>query len=156
MKIQLTGKSFRLVEAGLNTLKIVEAKAVPSGKPQGIEFTFEDINGTQMKASYKFNNDKAMYVLSLIIRAFFGNINEFDTNMIGDLVGEFIDVEVKHTEKESTKRAGEKVVFANISKIIGKTNWKGREPWGSVLDIEVDYDFDEADTVEMNDEDLPF
>ena len=55
MKIQLTGKSFKLVEAGLNTLKIVEAKAVPSGKPQGIEFTFEDINGTQMKASYKFN-----------------------------------------------------------------------------------------------------
>ena len=156
MKIQLTGKSFKLVEAGLNTLKIVEAKAVPSGKPQGIEFTFEDEYGAQMKASYKFNNDTAMYVLSLIIRAFFGNINEFDTNMVGQLVGEFIDVEVKHTEKESTRRPGEKVVFANISKIIGKTNWKGREPWGSVLDIEVDYDFDEADTVEMNDEDLPF
>ena len=148
MKIQLTGKSFKLVEAGLNTLKIVEAKAVPSGKPQGIEFTFEDEHGAQMKASYKFNNDTAMYVLSLIIRAFFGNIHEFDTNMVGQLVGEFIEVEVKHTKKESTKREGEYVVFANIAKIIGKgQGWE---------ESDVEYDFDEVDMVEMNDEDLPF
>ena len=89
-----------------------------------------------------------MYVLSLIIRAFFGNINEFDTNMVGQLVGEFIEVEVKHTKKESTKREGEYVVFANIGKIIGKG-----QAWE---ESDVEYDFDEVDMVEMNDEDLPF
>jgi hypothetical protein len=68
--------------------------------------------------------------------------------MVGQLVGEFIEVEVKHTEKESTKREGEKVVFANIAKIIGKgQGWE---------ESDVEYDFDEADMVEMNDEDLPF
>ena len=44
MKIQLSTSSFKLIEKGPNTLKIVEAKAVPSGKPQAIEIKFEDRN----------------------------------------------------------------------------------------------------------------
>ena len=81
MKIQLSTSSFKLIEKGPNTLKIVEAKAVPSGKPQAIEIKFEDRNGTGMSATYRFTNDKAMFVLSLILRSFFGDITEFDTNM---------------------------------------------------------------------------
>ena len=155
MKIQLSTSSFKLIEQGPNTLKIVEAKAVPSGKPQAIEIKFEDRNGTGMSATYRFNNDKAMFVLSLILRSFFGDITEFDTNMVGELVGQFLDVEIKHISKPSTQRPGENVVFANIGKVIGKTNWKGRQPWGDIVDEEVDFD-DVDEEVEINDEDLPF
>ena len=149
MKIQLSTSSFKLIEKGFNTLKIVEAKAVPSGKPQAIEIKFVDRNGTPMNATYRFNNDKAMFVLSLILRAFFGDITEFDTNMVGDLVGEFLDVEIKHITKDSTQRPGETVIFANIGKVIGKG-----QSWEAAAD---DVDFDDVDEeVEINDEDLPF
>ena len=149
MKIQLSTSSFKLIEKGFNTLKIVEAKAVPSGKPQAIEIKFVDRNGTPMSATYRFNNDKAMFVLSLILRAFFGDITEFDTNLVGDLVGEFLDVEIKHITKDSTQRPGETVIFANIGKVIGKG-----QSWEAVAD---DVDFDDVDEeVEINDEDLPF
>ena len=148
MKIQLSTSSFKLIEKGFNTLKIVEAKAVPSGKPQAIEIKFVDRNGTPMSATYRFNNDKAMFVLSLILRAFFGDITEFDTNMVGDLVGEFLDVEIKHITKDSTQRPGETVIFANIGKVIGKG-----QSWEAAADV----DFDDVDEeVEINDEDLPF
>ena len=149
MKIQLSTSSFKLIEKGFNTLKIVEAKAVPSGKPQAIEIKFVDRNGTPMSATYRFNNDKAMFVLSLILRAFFGDITEFDTNMVGDLVGEFLDVEIKHINKDSTQRPGETVIFANIGKVIGK----GQSLEAAADDVEFD-DVDEE--VEINDEDLPF
>lgn len=149
MKIQLSTSSFKLIEKGFNTLKIVEAKAVPSGKPQAIEIKFVDRNGTPMSATYRFNNDKAMFVLSLILRAFFGDITEFDTNMVGDLVGEFLDVEIKHITKDSTQRPGETVIFANIGKVIGKG-----QSWEAAAE---DVDFDDVDEeVEINDEDLPF
>ena len=149
MKIQLSTSSFKLIEKGFNTLKIVEAKAVPSGKPQAIEIKFVDRNGTPMSATYRFNNDKAMFVLSLILRAFFGDITEFDTNMVWDLVGEFLDVEIKHITKDSTQRPGETVIFANIGKVIGKG-----QSWEAAAD---DVDFDDVDEeVEINDEDLPF
>lgn len=149
MKIQLSTSSFKLIEKGFNTLKIVEAKAVPSGKPQAIEIKFVDRNGTPMSTTYRFNNDTAMFVLSLILRAFFGDITEFDTNMVGDLVGEFLDVEIKHITKDSTQRPGETVIFANIGKVIGKG-----QSWEAAAD---DVDFDDVDEeVEINDEDLPF
>lgn len=90
-----------------------------------------------------------MFVLSLILRAFFGDITEFDTNMVGDLVGEFLDVEIKHITKDSTQRPGETVIFANIGKVIGKG-----QSWEAAAD---DVDFDDVDEeVEINDEDLPF
>ena len=150
MKIQLSTSSFKLIEQGPNTLKIVEAKAVPSGKPQAIEIKFEDRNGTGMSATYRFNNDKAMFVLSLILRSFFGDITEFDTNMVGELVGEYLDVEIKHISKPSTQRPGENVVFANIGKVIGKG-----QPWE--VDEEEDFEDEfEVDGLEINDEDLPF
>lgn len=149
MKIQLSTSSFKLIEKGFNTLKIVEAKAVPSGKPQAIEIKFVDRNGTPMSTTYRFNNDTAMFVLSLILRAFFGDITEFDTNMVGDLVGEFLDVEIKHITKDSTQRPGETVIFANIGKVIGKG-----QSWEAAAD---DVEFDDVDEeVEINDEDLPF
>ena len=149
MKIQLSTSSFKLIEKGFNTLKIVEAKAVPSGKPQAIEIKFVDRNGTPMSTTYRFNNDTAMFVLSLILRAFFGDITEFDTNMVGDLVGEFLDVEIKHITKDSTQRPGETVIFANIGKVIGKG-----QSWEAAAD---DVDFDDVDEeAEINDEDLPF
>ena len=153
MKIQLSTSSFKLIEKGFNTLKIVEAKAVPSGKPQAIEIKFEDRNGTGMSATYRFNNDKAMFVLSLILRSFFGDITEFDTNMVGELVGEYLDVEIKHISKPSTQRPGENVVFANIGKVIGKG-----QPWEVDVDFEddEDVDFEGDDVEEINDEDLPF
>ena len=149
MKIQLSTSSFKLIEKGFNTLKIVEAKAVPSGKPQAIEIKFVDRNGTPMSTTYRFNNDTAMFVLSLILRAFFGDITEFDTNMVGDLVGEFLDVEIKHITKDSTQRPGETVIFANIGKVIGKG-----QSWEAAAD---DVEFDDVDEeAEINDEDLPF
>ena len=153
MKIQLSTSSFKLIEKGPNTLKIVEAKAVPSGKPQAIEIKFEDRNGTGMSATYRFNNDKAMFVLSLILRSFFGDITEFDTNMVGELVGEYLDVEIKHITKDSTQRPGETVIFANIGKVIGKG-----QPWEVDMDFEDDeeLDFEGDDVEEINDEDLPF
>ena len=153
MKIQLSTSSFKLIEKGPNTLKIVEAKAVPSGKPQAIEIKFEDRNGTGMSATYRFNNDKAMFVLSLILRSFFGDITEFDTNMVGELVGEYLDVEIKHISKPSTQRPGENVVFANIGKVIGKG-----QPWEVDMDFEdgEELDFEGDDVEEINDEDLPF
>ena len=153
MKIQLSTSSFKLIEKGPNTLKIVEAKAVPSGKPQAIEIKFEDRNGTGMSATYRFNNDKAMFVLSLIFRSFFGDITEFDTNMVGELVGEYLDVEIKHISKPSTQRPGENVVFANIGKVIGIG-----QPLEGDMDFEddEDLDFEGDDVEEINDEDLPF
>ena len=153
MKIQLSTSSFKLIEKGPNTLKIVEAKAVPSGKPQAIEIKFEDRNGTGMSATYRFNNDKAMFVLSLILRSFFGDITEFDTNMVGELIGEYLDVEIKHISKPSTQRPGENVVFANIGKVIGKG-----QPWEVDMDFEdgEELDFEGDDVEEINDEDLPF
>ena len=149
MKIQLSTSSFKLMEKGPNTLKIVEAKAVPSGKPQNIEIKFEDRHGTTMTATYRFTNDKAMFVLSLILRSFFGEIVEFDTNMVGELVGEYLDVEIKHITKDSTQRPGEKVIFANIGKVIGKG-----QPWDG--DEDLDFEGDDDEEIEINDEDLPF
>ena len=102
-----------------------------------------------MSATYRFNNDKAMFVLSLILRSFFGDITEFDTNMVSDLIGEYLDVEIKHISKPSTQRPGENVVFANIGKVIGKG-----QPWDG--DEELDFEGDDVEEIEINDEDLPF
>lgn len=146
MKIKLSNKpEFKLIPEGRNVLKITEAKAVPSGKPQAIEVKFEAENGGKCQSIYNFNNEKGMFVLSLIIRNVFGDCDEFETSRASELEGKFLEVEIKHTQKPSSTEEGKILTFVNIGKIIGSG-----EPFGEVTEP------DFSTTIDIEDEDLPF
>lgn len=122
MKIALPKSEFTLVPDGKQILEITSAKALPSGKPQSIEIEWVHKNGGKLKSKYDFANDKALFALSFLLKNAFGNIDEFDTVMLPQLVKMQFEVEVKHDVKDSTRREGETVTFANIQKVLGKVN----------------------------------
>lgn len=124
MKINLPKNDFAPVAEGEQVLQIVECNALPSGAPQTIELKMKDVNGRTITSTHNINNDKAMFVFSLYVRALLGDMEDFDTSDCAKLVGQFVTVEVKHVVKDSIKNEGQTVTFANVAKVIGAAN-----PW---------------------------
>lgn len=126
-KFKITAGVFTLMAAGKKTLKVKKAEGKPSANPKEIEVTFKDAAGATLKNKYTLDekNETGSYVTSLFLSACLGNIDEFDTNDIPQLVGKYVEVEVVHNEVESKKDPSKTNTFANIGKIYG-----AGEPFG--------------------------
>lgn len=119
MKVNLSTSEFKIVKEGSNVLKIVSAKAIPSGRPTQIEIKFEDKDGGSITSNYEFSNNKSMFVFTLLVQKLLGvTESTFDTDDLGKLVNKYVNVLIEHTNKPSTKNPGEVVTFANIKRII--------------------------------------
>lgn len=129
--LNLPRNEFELVPSGVLTMKIESMELKPAFRPEVIEAVYVDSKGRKIKSSYTISNDKSLYVFSLVARAILGDVEQLDSQMIAQLVGHCIEVEVKHTTKESTKEAGKVNTFANISKILGK----GVNPFGNTIQV---------------------
>lgn len=124
--LNLPKNEYELVPQGVLTMQIESMELKPAFRPEVIEAVYVDYKGRKIKSSYTIANDKSLYVFSLVARAILGDVDQLDSEMIRTLCGKFIDVEVKHTTKESNKEDGKVNTFANINKIIGK----GTKPFG--------------------------
>lgn len=111
---------FKLVPEGERKLEIVQAMCVPSGKPSKAEIKFMDSEGGTISSTYNFDNDKGMFIFSLIVQKALGlgDNDEFNTDDIENLVGKKILCEVVHTEGTKPNQSGELPKFANIKRII--------------------------------------
>ena len=65
MKIKMNMKGFKLVEEGERVLKITKAECTPSGKPDKLKVTFQDVkDGGMINSQYSFNNSGAVFAMS--------------------------------------------------------------------------------------------
>lgn len=118
MKIGLS-TGFKLIPEGNQTLKIISAEVTPKAKPKQLELKFQHQNGGTNERSYDWSKDIELFLMTLIVRFALGDMDEFDTDNANELVGKYVEVLVEHTIKDSTKKAGETVTFANVTRIIG-------------------------------------
>lgn len=117
--IKLNLKSnFKLVKEGNRVLKISEAKATPSGKPNKIVLNMEDIeDGAKLINSFSLDNDKSLFALGMLLNVALGleDGDDFDTKNINELVGIKLLCEISHSEyNEKT--------YANVKKIISRVD----------------------------------
>lgn len=120
-QVKLAEGGFSLMREGKQIVKIKKAEGKPSGAPKLIEVVFENSSGDTITNNYNLdpNAGVSFTVTSIFLKASLGNIDSFDTNQIPDLVGNYIEVEVVHRDKQSTKDPEKTMTFANISKIYG-------------------------------------
>lgn len=112
--------SFEPVPEGIRNLEIVEAVAVPSGKPTRIDVTFKDIaTNRKLKNSYRFDNKGGLAALGFLCRTALSlpDMGEFDTANTKDLVGKILECEVAHSEGTQPREDGTFATFANIKKV---------------------------------------
>lgn len=126
MKIKMNLKgSFKLVPEGERTLKITKAECTPSGKPDKMKVTFQDSEGGFINTQYSFDNDGALYQMSILCSKALDlkDGEEFDTKTdTSRLIGKTMLCEVKHTLGTKTNNNGEYPTFANIKRIISLVN----------------------------------
>lgn len=122
MRFNLAENKFKLAEEGRQVVEVIRAEGLPTAAPNTLEVEFKTENGATIRNNYTFDerNEKGFYVTSLFLQTVFGDITEFDTDMIDDIVGARLEVEVTHTEVASKKDPSKTNTFANISKIYGK------------------------------------
>lgn len=116
-------KAFIYAREGKQSVKIVEAKAVPTSKPQSIEITFLADNGGRVKNTYTLNSndEKGFTVTCILLRALLGNdISEFDTDDVKYFVGKYLEVEIIHRTVPHRDDDTKTITFVNIAKILGK------------------------------------
>lgn len=90
---------YKLIPEGLQKLKIVDAKCVPSGAPKQITIKFEDENGGSMIKNYKIDSSGAMFYFAKLLTALGVSDGEtFDTNDIGKLINRYVIGDIAHTE----------------------------------------------------------
>lgn len=112
--------SFEPVPAGIRRLEIVEAAAVPSGKPSKIDVTFKDVDtNRKLKNSYRFDNKGGLAALGFLCRTALSlpDMGEFDTADTKRLVGKILECEVAHSEGTQPREDGSLPIFANIKKV---------------------------------------
>ena len=122
MKIKMNMKGFKLVEEGERVLKITKAECTPSGKPDKLKVTFQDVkDGGMINSQYSFNNSGAVFAMSKLAEVALGleDGDEFDTKTdTARLVGKELLCEVVHTQGTKPNNDGELPTFANVKKVI--------------------------------------
>ena len=123
MKITLNLKNnFKLVEEGERVLKITKAECTPSGKPDKLKVTFQDVaEGGTINSQYNFDNDKSLFAMGKLLEVAlgFGDGDEFDTKTdTAKLVGKELLCEVTHSQGTKPNDKGELPTFANVKKVI--------------------------------------
>lgn len=122
MKIRMNMKGFKLVEEGERVLKITKAECTPSGKPDKLKVTFQDVkDGGMINSQYSFNNSGAVFAMSKLAEVALGleDGDEFDTKTdTARLVGKELLCEVVHTQGTKPNNDGELPTFANVKKVI--------------------------------------
>lgn len=126
MKIRMNMKGFKLVEEGERVLKITKAECSPSGKPDKLKVTFQDVkDGGMINSQYNFNNSGAVFAMSKLAEIALGleDGDEFDTKTdTPRLVGQELLCEVVHTQGTKPNNDGELPTFANVKKVISLAN----------------------------------
>lgn len=126
MKIKMNMKGFKLVEEGERVLKITKAECTPSGKPDKLKVTFQDIkDGGTINSQYNFNNSSAVFAMSKLAEVALGleDGDEFDTTSdTKRLVDKELLCEVVHTQGTKPNNDGELPTFANVKKVISLAN----------------------------------
>lgn len=122
MKIKMNMKGFKLVDEGERVLKITKAECTPSGKPDKLKVTFQDVKeGGTINSQYSFNNDGALFAMGKLVEIAlnFEDGDEFDTKEdTPKLVGKELLCEVVHTKGTKPNNDGELPTFANVKKVI--------------------------------------
>ena len=122
MKIKMNMKGFKLVEEGERVLKITKAECTPSGKPDKLKVTFQDVkDGGMINSQYSFNNSGAVFAMSKLAEVALGleDGDEFDTKTdTARLVVKELLCEVVHTQATKPNNDGELPTFANVKKVI--------------------------------------
>lgn len=117
--------SFEPVPEGTRILEIVEAVAVPSGRPSKIDVTFKDVDtNRKLKNSYRFDNKGGLAALGFLCRTALSlpDMGEFDTADTKNLVGKILECEVVHTKGSQPREDGTFATFANIKKVNSLVN----------------------------------
>lgn len=126
MKIKMNMKGFKLVDEGERVLKITKAECTPSGKPDKLKVTFQDVKeGGTINSQYSFNNDGALFAMGKLVEIAlnFEDGDEFDTKEdTPKLVGKELLCEVVHTKGTKPNNDGELPTFANVKKVISLAN----------------------------------
>ena len=126
MKIKMNMKGFKLVEEGERVLKITKAECTPSGKPDKLKVTFQDVKeGGTINSQYSFSNDGALFAMGKLVEIAlnFQDGDEFDTKEdTPKLVGKELLCEVVHTKGTKPNENGELPTFANVKKVISLAN----------------------------------
>lgn len=126
MKIKMNMQGFKLVEEGERVLKITKAECTPSGKPDKLKVTFQDVkDGGMINSQYSFSNSGAVFAMSKLAEVALGleDGDEFDTKTdTPRLVGQELLCEVVHTQGTKPNNDGELPTFANVKKVISLAN----------------------------------
>lgn len=127
MKITLNLKNnFKLVEEGERVLKITKAEATPSGKPDKLKVTFQDVaEGGTVNSTYNFDNDKSLFAMGKLLEIALGceDGDLFDTKEdTPKLVGKELLCEIVHSQGTKPNDKGEFPTFANIKRVISLAN----------------------------------
>lgn len=129
MKIKMNLKgNFKLAPEGERVLKITKAECKPSGKPNNMKVTFQDVEEeSYINSQYNFDNDKSLFAMGKMLEVALGieDGDEFDTKDTEKLVGKLLLCEVVHTEGTKPNEDGELPVFANIKKVISLIDENG-------------------------------
>lgn len=146
MKIKMNLKGFKLVPEGERILKITNAECTPSGKPDKLKVTFEDVKGGgTINSKYDFNNPMGLFAMGKLVEVALGfkDGDEFDTSTdTQKLIGKELICEVAHSKGTKANDKGEFPTFANIKKVISLVNENTGEvsesPRNSIIDDDLD------------------
>lgn len=147
MKIKMNMKGFKLVPEGERVLRISKAECTPSGMPDKLKVTFEDIkDGGTINSQYNFNNTGAVYAMSKLAEVALGlkDGDEFDTTQdTQKLVGKELICEVVHTKGTKPNDKGELPTFANVKRVISLVNTatgvvNNESPRNTIIDDDLD------------------
>lgn len=150
MKITMNLKSnFKLVEEGERVLTITKAECTPSGKPNKMKVTFQDVDGGYINSQYNFDNDKSLFAMGKMLEVALGfeDGDEFDTKTDTEkLINKQLLCEVVHTQGTKPNDDGELPTFANIKKVLslvtedGEVTSNNSSPRSAIVDDEDDLD----------------
>ncbi len=102
MNLKLTKSEFKLMAEGDNILQIAKAEALPPAAPKIINLTLEDVNGAKVNHRYNIENEKGMYWFSKLITMIYGDISDYDTSKLNEIVGLFLNCTIYHTVTDGT------------------------------------------------------
>ena len=150
MKITMNLKgNFKLVEEGERVLTITKAECTPSGKPNKMKVTFQDVDGGYINSQYNFDNDKSLFAMGKMLEVALGfeDGDEFDTKTDTEkLINKKLLCEVVHTQGTKPNDEGELPTFANIKKVLSLVTEDGdvtndnSSPRSAIVDDEDDLD----------------
>lgn len=150
MKITMNLKgNFKLVEEGERVLTITKAECTPSGKPNKMKVTFQDVDGGYINSQYNFDNDKSLFAMGKMLEVALGfeDGDEFDTKTDTEkLINKQLLCEVVHTQGTKPNDDGELPTFANIKKVLslvtedGEVTSNNSSPRSAIVDDEDDLD----------------